>query len=90
MVVFYFLYKSYRATAGTAFEVRVLFSLLLRAPVLALLIGIPLLMSLSWTFGFATLVFGNLNLLTSALGRRVRRSHLPNIVTSTVVSVFRN
>lgn len=39
-----------------------------RTPVTALVIGGPLLMSLAWTFGFAALVFGRLNLMTSTLG----------------------
>ena len=35
---------------------------------MALLIGLPLLMSLAWTFGIAALVYGTLNLMTSTLG----------------------
>lgn len=67
-VVFYFFYKSYTARAGWSFRPAVFFSELLRTPVLALVIGLPLLMSLSWTFGFADLVYGELNLMTSTLG----------------------
>lgn len=67
-VVLYFFYKSYTARAGRAFRARVFFSELLRIPVLALIIGLPLLMSLAWTFGLADLVYGELNLMTSTLG----------------------
>lgn len=63
-VVFYFFYK--------ALQVRGLWrsiwlSELARLPVTALLIGVPLLMSLAWTFGVAELAFGTLNLMTSTL-----------------------
>lgn len=68
MVVFYFLYKSVRARTGKGVRLTLVLSMLLRAPVLAALIGIPLLMSLSWTFALASIVFGTLNLMTSALG----------------------
>ena len=37
-------------------------------PVMALMIGLPLLMSLTWTFGVAYLAFGALNLMTTTLG----------------------
>jgi uncharacterized protein len=68
VVVFYFSFKAYRARVGRRFDGGVLLSKLARAPVMAALIGIPLLMSLSWTFGLAYLVFGTLNLMTSTLG----------------------
>lgn len=68
MVVLYFLFKSYRARSGGKFSGRLLFSEMLRIPVLALLIAIPLLMSLSWTFGIAYLRFETLNLMTATLG----------------------
>lgn len=67
-VVAYFFYKSYTARAGWSFRPRVFVTELLRTPVLALVIGLPLLMSLSWTFGLADLVYGQLNLMTSTLG----------------------
>jgi len=67
-VVVYFFYKSYRARAGQGFDRRVFASELVRTPVMALLIGLPLLMSLTWTFGIAYLAFGALNLMTSTLG----------------------
>lgn len=68
VVVSYFLYKGYRARSGRTFSMKVLLGQLARIPVLALLIGLPLLMSLSWTFGIAYLRFETLNLMTSTLG----------------------
>lgn len=68
VVVLYFFYKAYRARAGRRFSGRVLATELLRVPVMALLIGLPLLMSLTWTFGLAYLAFETLNLMTSTLG----------------------
>jgi predicted RND superfamily exporter protein len=67
-VVLYFLYKSFRAQSGSALHWRRLPKELVRAPVMALIIGVPLVMSLLWTGGFAELVFGELNLMTSTLG----------------------
>lgn len=68
MVVLYFFYKSYSARAGRTFQLKILFAEILRMPVMALVIGLPLLMSLTWTFGLAALVYGQLNLMTSTLG----------------------
>ena len=68
VVVFYFLYKGFRARSGGRFSWSVLWGQVLRFPVLVLLIGVPLLMSLSWTFGIAFLRFETLNLMTSTLG----------------------
>jgi len=68
LVVLYFFYKGYTARAGHRYSSHVLFSQILRTPVLAVLIGAPLLMSLSWTFGMAYLTFDTLNLMTSTLG----------------------
>ncbi len=67
-VVLYFLYKSVQAKTGGRFVLRVLISEILRTPVTALLLTVPLLMSLGWTGGIAALMFGKLNLLTSTLG----------------------
>ncbi len=67
-VTLYFLYKAYRVRAGGRFDRRVLLAELARAPVLALVIGGPLLMSLAWTTGFAYLAFDTLNLFTATLG----------------------
>ncbi|RMH53643.1 MAG: transporter [Bacteroidetes bacterium] len=68
LVVLYFFYKGYRARVRRGFDGRVLVAELARTPVMALLIGLPLLMSLSWTFGAAYLAFETLNLMTSTLG----------------------
>ncbi|MFK7845996.1 MAG: RND family transporter [Rhodothermales bacterium] len=68
IVVLYFFFKGYRARSGGVFSSRLFFSELIRIPVLALLIAVPLLMSLSWTFGIAYLRFETLNLMTSTLG----------------------
>ncbi|MDA0378626.1 MAG: MMPL family transporter [Bacteroidetes bacterium] len=67
-VVLYFFYKSYVARAGRTFRAGIFFSELARTPILALVIGLPLLMSLAWTFGLADVVYGELNLMTSTLG----------------------
>ncbi len=68
VVVLYFLYKSYRARAGGRWSGRVLAAELARAPVLALVIALPLFMSLVWTGGVAHLAFGELTIMTSTLG----------------------
>jgi len=68
LVLLYFFYKAYRTRAGHTFSAHILLSELARIPVMALLIGLPLLMSLLWTFGAAFLAFGKLNLMTSTLG----------------------
>ena len=68
VVVLYFLYKSYRARTGGRWSGRVLMGELARAPVLALVIALPLFMSLAWTGGVAYLLFGELSIMTSTLG----------------------
>ncbi len=68
VVVMYFYYKGYRAQNGGRYSFKTLVAHLARIPVLALLIAIPLLMSLSWTFGIAYAAFETLNLMTSTLG----------------------
>lgn len=68
VVVLYFLFKSYTARSGGQFSPKLLFSKILRLPVLALLIALPLLMSLCWTFSIAYLRFETLNLMTATLG----------------------
>lgn len=67
-VVLYFLYKSTQARTGGRFVWKVVGSELLRTPVTALLLTLPLLMSLSWAGGVASVLFGTLNLMTSTLG----------------------
>ena len=68
LVLTYFAFKMYHARQGRTFSGRVLAGTLARLPVLALLISLPLLMSLTWTFAAAYLAFGALNLMTSTLG----------------------
>ena len=68
VVILYFLYKAYQARGGGALGRSALLRELVRAPVMGLVIGVPLLMSLTWTGGVAYLLFGNLNLMTSTLG----------------------
>ena len=67
-VVLYFLYKSYRVRVECTVPQQALLTEVLRAPVLALVIAVPLLMSLVWTGAVAYLSFGVLTLMTSTLG----------------------
>ncbi len=68
VVVLYFFYKSYRITAGLHFNRKVLGQEIIRIPFIAVTMGLPLALSLCWTFGIAYLAFGNLNIMTSTLG----------------------
>jgi predicted RND superfamily exporter protein len=68
VVILYFLYKAYRVRARRRLDWRALLRELVRAPVMGLVIGIPLFMSLAWTGGAAHVLFGRLNLMTSTLG----------------------
>ena len=67
-VVLYFLYKSVQARTGGRWRWGVVLNELLRTPVTAALLTLPLLMSLTWVGGVAALRFGTLNLMTSTLG----------------------
>lgn len=67
-VMLYFLWKAYTARARKKRDGKAFAKALARAPMNALVIGIPLLMSLTWTFGLAGVLFGELNLMTSTLG----------------------
>ncbi len=67
-VVLYFLYKSIQARTGGRLVWSVVGSELLRTPVTAILLTVPLLVSLSWAGGVAAMTFGTLNLMTSTLG----------------------
>jgi uncharacterized protein len=67
ITVLYFLYKSYVAKHGWKFNMRYFWAQIIRLPVLILIIGLPLAMGLSWTFGLAYSIIGNLNLMTSTL-----------------------
>lgn len=68
LVVGYFFYKANHARSGGRFEPKVMLQELLRTPVMAIVIGAPLLMSLAWTGGVAYLLFERLTLMTSTLG----------------------
>lgn len=68
LVLAYFVYKSAHSRRGTLRSWRGLGPELARAPFLAVLIGLPLLMGLSWTYGLAYLTLNSLNLMTSTLG----------------------
>lgn len=68
LVMAYFVYKNVRARAGTLRNRTVVLSELARSPVTALALGLPLLVSLAWTFGVVSVVYGQLNLMTSTLG----------------------
>ena len=68
VVVVYFAWKSYRARSRGRHSLRLALAAAARMPVMAVLIGLPFLMSLSWTFALARLVHGDLNLMTSTLG----------------------
>ncbi|MCS7082291.1 MAG: MMPL family transporter [Bacteroidetes bacterium] len=64
----YFWLKAARARIRAGFSKRRAYlEELLRVPVPLLLIGLPLLMGLSWTFGLAWWLFGKLNLMTAVL-----------------------
>ncbi len=69
LVAGYFFYKAILArSGGGGIRGRVVLQELLRTPLMALVIGVPLLMSLAWTGGFAYLMFERLTLMTSTLG----------------------
>ena len=65
-VVFYFSYKS-SAPSGSRSRAATLAAACARMPVMAVVIGLPFLMSLSWTFAVTYLWLGGLNLMTSIL-----------------------
>jgi len=67
-VISYFYIKSYRSKAGNRWDLRLLFLQLMEVPAHTLIMGLPLALSLCWTFGIAYLLFGHLNIMTSTLG----------------------
>jgi uncharacterized protein len=67
MVVAYFFYKNYRIRSGNVHSVKVMISELIRTPVTALIMGLPLVISLCWTFGVTWLTYETLNIMTSTL-----------------------
>lgn len=69
LVILYFStkkYLNYRRT-DPRLQKHSLFQHIIRAPVPMLIIGIPLLVSLMWTFGITSLYLGTLNTMTSVL-----------------------
>ncbi|MCK5785111.1 MAG: MMPL family transporter [Candidatus Sabulitectum sp.] len=68
LVTGYFFVKAYYAKAKKKNDLRTILLLITRIPVIAALIGIPLILSLLWTFGLAQIVYGSLNMMTSILG----------------------
>lgn len=68
VVAAYFFYRNYRVKAGSRFSLTLIIKELPRLPVIAIVMALPLTLSISWTFGLAYLVYGNLNIMTSTLG----------------------
>lgn len=69
LVMFYFFFKKYRSyrRGKTDQQSHSFWEHLVRLPVPVLVIGIPLLISLLWTFGITYFVLGMLNTMTSVL-----------------------
>ncbi|MEX1211554.1 MAG: MMPL family transporter [Balneolaceae bacterium] len=69
LLIFYFAVKTYihYRKAEDKDQKHGIFSHLIRAPLPLLVIGVPLLISLAWTFGIAYGVLGTLNTMTSVL-----------------------
>ena len=63
IVMVYFFFKALQARKGR----KIGFLDLVRMPVATLLIAVPLVMSLTWTFALAYMAYGFLNLMTSTL-----------------------
>jgi hypothetical protein len=68
LVMAYFFYKHVQVRTGGRWSARVVRTELLRAPLTALILGLPLAASLAWTFGVVYAAYGRLNLMTSTLG----------------------
>ena len=68
VVVGYFLMKALQAQRGTPWSAARVVATLARLPAIAFIVAVPLLMSLSWTFGVAFAVYEELNLMTTTLG----------------------
>lgn len=69
LVMFYFFFKKYinYKKGNSKDRTHSLWSHIIRMPVSIVVIGIPLLLSLAYTFGITYLVFGTLNTMTSVL-----------------------
>lgn len=68
LVMGYFFYKNYHIRTGGVHSLKVLISEVIRLPVTALIMAVPLIVSLCWTFGVTWLTFETLNIMTSTLG----------------------
>jgi predicted RND superfamily exporter protein len=67
-VVGYFAFKAYRARTRGHFSMQILLIEIARIPLMSIVIGLPLIMSLAWTGGVAYLTIETLNLMTATLG----------------------
>jgi uncharacterized protein len=68
LVMGYFFYKNYHIRTGGVHSLKIFVSELFRLPVTALIMAVPLVVSLCWTFGITWLTFETLNIMTSTLG----------------------
>ncbi|MDZ7680432.1 MAG: MMPL family transporter [Fodinibius sp.] len=67
-VILYFQYKSYRAQAGDYFSIRLIFRQFRHIPAHTLILALPLVLSLTLTFGIAWLAYQKLTIMTATLG----------------------
>lgn len=67
LVLSYFFYRNLRFRSKNITPVRHFFRSLKSIPSTAIIIALPLLLSISWTFGIAWLLFNTLNIMTSTL-----------------------
>lgn len=67
MVTAYFFYKNYMARTGGQWSFGVFLSEIMRIPITALIMSVPLAFSLCWTFGITWVLFDTLNIMTSTL-----------------------
>lgn len=68
VVLGYFFYRGYRIQSPGRFSARALGMQFAQLPAHLVIMGLPLAMSLCWTFGTAWLAYGHLNIMTSTLG----------------------
>lgn len=67
-VVLYFQYKSYRANAGDYFSFQLILQQLRHIPAHTLIVALPMVFSLTLTFGIAWLTYQKLTIMTATLG----------------------
>ncbi|MEX0906179.1 MAG: MMPL family transporter [Balneolaceae bacterium] len=68
LIMSYFFYKNYKTRSGGIHSAKVFWSEIKRVPLTALIMGLPLVVSLCWTFGVAWMFYQTLNIMTSTLG----------------------